>query len=106
MDADYEEVSGRLLNDERIRKYLIKFLDTQDYQNMLYALKNEDYEVAFRMSHNLKGVSLNLGLSGLKTASSALCEELRGGKPKGDITPLLESVGEEYQKVINAVRQL
>jgi HPt (histidine-containing phosphotransfer) domain-containing protein len=106
MGADYEGVSGRLLSDDRIRKYLLKFLGTTDYQIMLEALGNKDYELAFRMAHNLKGVSLNLGLTGLQTSSASLCEALRGGKPEIDITSLLESVKEEYQKVVSSINQL
>lgn len=106
MNGDYEGVTGRLMSDERVKKYLLKFVAATDYSNMLDALEKEDYELAFRMSHNLKGVSLNLGLTGLQKTSDALCESLRGGKPTVDIEPLLTPVKEEYAKVIDSVKGL
>lgn len=106
MGGDYAGVSSRLMKDERILKYLLKFKDSTDYQTMLDALAKEDYETAFRMAHTLKGVSLNLGFGGLQRTSSELCEALRNGKPEGDITGLVKAVEEEYVKVIAAVAQL
>jgi HPt (histidine-containing phosphotransfer) domain-containing protein len=106
MNGDYEGVSSRLLSDERVKKYLLKFVNAKDYQEMLDALEKEDYEVAFRMSHNLKGVSLNLGLTGLQKTSNVLCEALRGGKPTVDIEPLLTPVKEEYKKAVEAIGEL
>lgn len=106
MDGDYEGVIGRLMKDERILKYLLKFKDGTDFMTMLQALEEEDYETAFRMSHNLKGISLNLGFTGLQISSSELCEALRGGKPAIDITELLKSVKQEYDKVNAAIEKL
>jgi HPt (histidine-containing phosphotransfer) domain-containing protein len=106
MDGDYTGVIGRLLKDERIQKYLLKFLDAKDYQEMTEALEQENYEVAFRASHTLKGLSLNLGFTGLQRTSEELCEALRGGKPDIDIAPLVSAVGEEYEKVISAIKAL
>jgi hypothetical protein len=62
--------------------------------------------VAFRASHSLKGLSLNLGFTGLQEASSLLCETLRGGDPHSDIKPLLEDVDVEYNKVVSAIKML
>jgi HPt (histidine-containing phosphotransfer) domain-containing protein len=104
--GDYEGVKGRLLTDERIQKYLVKFSNATDYQQMVDAINQEDYELAFRMSHNLKGVSLNLGITQLQKTSEVLCEEFRNGKPKNDITGLLDAVTDEYNRTIDAIRSL
>jgi HPt (histidine-containing phosphotransfer) domain-containing protein len=106
MEGDYEGVLGRLLKTERIQKYLQKFKDSDDYSNMLTALRGADYETAFRMSHNLKGNSMNLGFTGLQASSSELCEALRGGAPTIDIGGMVSAVGIEYDKVIAAIQQL
>jgi HPt (histidine-containing phosphotransfer) domain-containing protein len=104
--GDYEGVTRRLMSDERILKFLLKFKDMPDYQQMMDALKQEDYELAFRLSHNLKGVGLNLGLTGLQKESHDLCEALRGGKPTVDISGMVAAVEEEYNKVIQAINAL
>jgi HPt (histidine-containing phosphotransfer) domain-containing protein len=69
-------------------------------------LENKDYEIAFRMSHNLKGVSLNLGLTNLQKASQELCETVRHGEPATDISGLVTKVTEEYNKVVDAISKL
>lgn len=106
MNGDYEDVEGRLLTEERIIKYLNRFKESQEYSLMVEALEEENYEVAFRAVHNLKGISLNLGFTGLIKASTELCESLRNGKPTGDISPLLAEVTKEYNLVIDAVKEL
>lgn len=106
MEGDYEGVMQRLMTDERIVKFLNKFLDNQDYAWLCETLAAQNYEDAFRHAHNLKGVGLNLGMTKLHQSSDVLCEELRGGAPKKDVGPLLEQVKTDYEQVINAIRQL
>jgi HPt (histidine-containing phosphotransfer) domain-containing protein len=106
MNGDYEEVKERLMKDERIEKYLRKFLDATDYRELMEALEKEDFETAFRASHTLKGLSLNLGFTELKNSSEALCEALRGGKPKVDIQSMVQAVTNDYERVTAAVRLL
>jgi HPt (histidine-containing phosphotransfer) domain-containing protein len=106
MNGDYEGVKGRLLTDERIQKYLIQFTNGTDYKQMVDAINNKDYDLAFRMSHNLKGVSLNLGITQLQKTSEVLCEEFRNGEPKNDITGLLQAVTDAYQDTLAAIKEL
>lgn len=106
MGENYEDVIGRLLTDARVEKYLIKFKDGNDMQKIVDSLEEEDYESAFRNVHNIKGLSMNLGFAKLRDSSAVLCEELRDGKPDGDISPLLETVKKDYDAVIAAINQL
>jgi HPt (histidine-containing phosphotransfer) domain-containing protein len=106
MGGDYVGVSERLMKDDRIEKYLRKFLESTDYDEMMTALEDEDYERAFRAAHSIKGISLNLGFSGLQDTVSDLCEALRGGKPDIDISKMVEKVTVDYQKVISAIEML
>lgn len=106
ISGDYEGVSMRLVKDDRILKYLKRFRDSDDYQNMIKGLEEKDYEIVFRMSHNLKGMSLNLGLTDLQKTSDALCEATRHGKPDINIEPLVEAVKESYRKTLDAVNRL
>lgn len=104
--GDCDAVLSRLLTEDRIRKYLLKFAANTDYTNMHAALDAQNYEDAFRFVHNLKGMSANLGMTRLFNASSELCELLRGGTPKGDIAPLLAAVDAEYAATSDAISQL
>ncbi len=106
MDADYENVLERLMNDRLVYKYNKKFVAASDYNSLVKALEDKDYELAFRMSHNLKGMSANLAYTGLWQVSSDLCEELRGGAPKIDVQPLMDKVTEKYNLVIEYIAQM
>ena len=104
--GNYAEVSSRLMNDKRIYKYLYKFKDCSDYSDLMNALAAENWEDAFRFSHNLKGMCLNLSLSALATVSSDLCEEFRNGPPKKDVSSMVADVTSEYEKVLAALAVL
>lgn len=106
LGADYDGVLGRLLKEERITKFLGKFLQDPMLPPLEQALADEDYETAFRCAHNIKGVCQNLGITVLAEVSSDLTEQLRGGKPSEDITPNLEKVRQEYAKTVQAIESL
>lgn len=95
-NSDYDGVLGRLMTEARIVKYLKKIDAQGDFANCKAAIAAEDWETAFRASHSLKGVCLNLGLTSLFQPASDLCENFRGGAPKSAIEPLVEALQLEY----------
>lgn len=101
--GDYAEVKSRLMTDDRIRKYLKKFPNTGDYENLQKALSDEAWTDAFRFSHNLKGMCLNLGLMNLFTPSSELCENLRPGYPEKDCTPMMADVTKAFEDTVAVI---
>ncbi len=106
MGADYDEVKRRLSKDERIARFLQLFLKDENYRLLQENIASENWENAFRAAHSLKGVSLNLSLTPLVNASSAITEALRSAPPAGDVTPLLEDVLSAYALVEKAIRAL
>lgn len=106
MGADYEDVLGRLMNEKLVKKFLYKFADAKDMGELQNSLKAQDYETAFRMAHNLKGVCANLGIKKLGASSSELCEELRGGKCTDRVEPMMAAVQADYDMTLAAIRQL
>lgn len=107
MEADYDGVMGRLLKEDRVKKYLLKFAQRDDYQQLELSLKEGRYQDAFRHAHDLKGNGLNLGLVKLYTASDVLCEALRGkDRPDTDITGMVEAVRDAYNNIQEAVSGL
>lgn len=101
--GNYDDVVGRLLMEDRIVKYLKKFKDSSDYDQMIAAVEKQEWDVVFRMSHNLKGMCQNLGLDRLAGVSSELCEQVRHGAPTVDIKPYVEATTEEYDKNVGAI---
>ena len=106
MNGDYEDTIGRLMSDDRIVKYLNKFAAGDDYNSLLTALSEKRYEDAFRHAHNLKGMSLNLGITALAKSGSEVCEALRGGAPTVDIEPMLAVLKQDYENTMAAISQL
>lgn len=106
MGADYEDVLGRLMMEKLVKKFLYKFADAKDMEDLKSSLAAKDYETAFRMAHNLKGVCANLSITKLGASSSELCEELRGGRYTDRVEPLLAVVMEDYDATLAAIRQL
>ena len=104
--SDYKSVLLRMGNSEKmVDKFIRKFPNDKSAEQLFEALKNEDYTLAFRMAHTLKGVCANLGLDKLQKASSELTEALRN--QVADNTPeLSEIVKSEYEKVMLALGEL
>lgn len=104
LGGDYEGVSGRLLKEERVEKFMLKFLNDPSYENLCNTYQAGNFEEAFRAVHTLKGVGQNLGFTRLYEASDALTEVLRnGGIPADD--HLFDEVTAAYQMTIAAIRK-
>lgn len=106
INGDYEGVLQRLMDDERIRKFLNRFPEEKLYEQLNEAIAQEDYAGAFRCAHSIKGVCMNLGISVLQKSSSELCEALRDGKKPANLNELYEAVKEDYGHVIRGIEQL
>ena len=105
--GDLKEVRGRLMKDERIRKYLRMFPKDPSFEAFQPAFDAGDYMVAFRCAHTLKGLCANLGLGDLQRSSTEVCEALRPGvKPEKDITNLIIEMDKDYEVALEAINAL
>lgn len=96
MEGDYEDALGRLLDDARITRFVLKFLNDDSFDKLCQAMEEKQYEEAFRAAHNLKGISANLSFAGLFSAADELTENLRGGQCDEHSAVLMEKVKEKY----------
>lgn len=99
--SDYEDAIERLGSEKLISKYLLKFMDLTDYNDMVNSIEIKDWEGGFKSSHNLKGIALNMSFTSLAKSGSELCETMRHGEPQCDITELVKKVTEDYQLVMS-----
>lgn len=106
MEADYEDVMRRLVNEERVKKFLGKLLEDRSFLNLTEAMAEGDMERAFQAAHSLKGISLNMGITPLAESSSALTEVLRAREMNEEIAPLFEKTRKNYEDMAAAVRML
>lgn len=105
LQGDYEGTLARLCSEKLVEKFALKFLTDDSYANLEEFMAQENYNEAFRASHTLKGVSLNLGFTKLYEASNDLTEALRGGQAPQN-QELLKKVGEEYRRTVSVLQEL
>ncbi|WWR15104.1 Hpt domain-containing protein [Lachnospiraceae bacterium JLR.KK008] len=103
--GDYEGVISRLLSEERVKKYMLKFLDDGSFELLCTSLEAGNMDDAFRAAHTLKGVCQNLGFERLYVSSDQLTELLRD-REKHDVSELLKKTEEDYMTTISAIRML
>ena len=107
LGADYDDVMNRLRKEDRVTRFLKKFLDDKSFALLEESLETGNMEEAFRAAHTLKGVSQNLSLSNLYTPSSLLSDRLKENRAGGeDVRLMFEQVKTEYQKTVGAVSRL
>lgn len=107
MGASYDEILGRLANDDRIKKFLGKFQNEKSFELLCSSIEERNMEEAFRAAHTLKGVSQNLAFTPLVKSVSALTEQLRNRTEYGDdIEPLLQQVKEDYNNTLSMINSL
>lgn len=105
IDGNYEEVISRLRSDDRVKKFVLKFLDDGSYQLLCDALNEKNYDEAFRAAHTIKGICQNLGFNKLYESSASLTEKLRN-KEIEDIDKYVEIVQKDYETTIKGIREL
>ena len=103
--GNYEDVLRRLHNEALIQKFTLKFLEGPSYLLLKQALRDKNYEDAFRSAHTLKGVCQNLSFDRLYEVSNELTELLRDrtGEQPG-IPEAMEKVTEVYELTIKEIK--
>lgn len=77
--ADVETTLKRFMGNEKMyMKYIMKFLDDKNFDNIRENLESRNYETVFNAAHTLKGVTANLGLNPVNAAAAEISELLRG----------------------------
>ena len=83
---------------EMCERYVIRFLEDPNYEEMIKAIREKDTQQAFHYAHTLKGVCANLSLWRMQDAVSGVVEGLRMGKlPREEEISDLEKC---YQKTV------
>lgn len=106
--SDYEKAVMRMCNKEAmLAKFAKKFPNDPTYPGLVTAFEGGDMQTAFRLSHTLKGLCLNLGLDKLLTSSSELTEALRNTEAVADNSPeLFEKVKQDYEMTVGAINAI
>lgn len=86
-------------------KFLGKFLQDTNYQELVQAVKKGDTQQAFRLAHTLKGVCGNLSMEELYALISRQTEYFREGDfQKG--AAMMEEISAAYEKIRKAIKEV
>lgn len=108
IDGDYDEILGRLVTEDRIKKFLKKMLDTDDMTSLKEAWGKGDGKQIFAYSHRLKGIAQNLSLTHLIDKASFLTEAFRNG-PAQDMdaaSTMYRALCEDYETIADFISQI
>lgn len=103
LGGNYDSALERLRSERLVQKFVLKFLNEGSYDELKRAIAERDAETAFRASHTIKGVCLNLSFDKLHDSSDALCESLRHGWTD-EAAALMEPVTRDYEQTVSAIR--
>lgn len=103
--GDYADTLQRLCNENMVKKFVKKYQDDPTCANLHNAALQQEWEVAFRGAHTLKGVAQNLGFERLYQVSAVLTEAMRGNKPLEDRS-LLDAVEQQDAAIRRAISEL
>ncbi len=76
--ANYDDACARLMGEEMLARFALKFLDDESMDKLEAAMAAGDAKEAFMAAHTLKGVSQNLGFDNLYEPAVVVTEALRG----------------------------
>ena len=106
-EGDYADALARLQMEALVVKILRMLPKDPSMAALTAAVEVGDAPAAFRAVHTLKGIALNLSLTALADAASALTEALRGRAELPEQTQeLYRAVRQAYDRVCTALEQL
>lgn len=85
-------------------KYLKLFPTDPTFAALKQAMADENYDLAFRNAHTLKGLAGNISLHTLAALDSELVEALRAEKDIPQAKRLLPQVEQAYHTTVQAIR--
>ena len=106
MNGDYEDVLRRISREKSVVKFLRRFAENKEFEELEKAVSEKNYQRVFELSHDIKGMAANLSISGLQRIVSEICEQTRDREPDGDLDEMMLKAKEEYGRVIAAIGEL
>lgn len=103
--GDYDGVTSRLVNDERIAKFMRIFAQDTLLDDFRTARDAMDIDAMFLATHTIKGNSQTMGFTNLLKTSSELTEALRA-KDVSDLAALSKAMEDDYEAVLAAIESL
>ncbi len=103
--ADYDGASVRLMGEEMLARFALKFLDDESMDKLEAAMAAGDAKEAFMAAHTLKGVSQNLGFDNLYESAVVVTEALRGADAVDGAREGMHALQQQYAATMSALRE-
>ena len=97
--ANYDDACARLMGEEMLARFALKFLDDESMDKLEAAMAAGDAKEAFMAAHTLKGVSQNLGFDNLYEPAVVVTEALRGAREG------MHALQQQYAATMSALRE-
>ena len=94
--ANYDDACARLMGDEMLARFALKFLDDESMDKLEVAMAAGDAKGAFMAAHTLKGVSQNLGFDNLYEPAVVVTEALRGADGVDGARESMHALQQQY----------
>lgn len=95
-----KETMSRFMGDEELFTSCFKqFSGDSKFAELGQALKDKDYDKAFKAAHSLKGVAGNLGLNSIYEPLSELVELLRSKNYDADLNGIYAGIIEQCKAI-------
>ena len=105
-DVDVDDAIATFGNKEsRYVKYMMLFLEDDNYRLLIEAVKEGKCKEAFEYCHALKGIVGNLGFKKMFTNIYDACELLRAGRLEG-VLELVMGVEDNYNRIIAIIKEM
>ncbi len=99
-----EDALGRFMGNEKLlERFLLKFLDDRNYEQLKAAIEEKDRETELRCSHTLKGVCGNLSMTGLYDLFTRQVELMRADQWE-EAEAMMPEIETVYQAVTAVIR--
>ena len=102
--ANYDDACARLMGEEMLARFALKFLDDESMDKLEAAMAARDAESAFMAAHTLKGVSQNLGFDNLYEPA-VVTEALRGADAVDGAREGMHALQQQYAATMSALRE-
>lgn len=104
---NYQEGLKRFANKpELYNKYLNRFLTDETFFELTEAMRNKDYEAAFKCSHTFKGSTGNLSLTLLYNNVVLFVEKLRNNTDIEGAVEEFKHITALYDRTVDEIRKM
>ena len=103
LGGDYPEAVERFGGENTLKRFVLKFMNDDNFKLLSESLEKGDCKTAFRFAHTLKGICLNMDFGNMTSLARDITEKLRAGDLNG-AAEVFPSLKREYDRTIELLK--